>query len=255
MRCAGIASKIRKAIKGSTHVSRILSFLDELKPVFDKIGDLGKKLRQSIEETKAGIMDSSQRVVRSSRYWRTRLDGLAGQGHGPQRHEGDVTDRQLLNRSLHGFDPMTNSPVDFDKFKKKYGVDYDPIGHGTPPNFEGRSIDVPSKGNLPIVMNDKIRHVAGDHATKFNTPADFVRAYDEVIKDARFKSFAGPNGGSFLVIPDFPASKVFGKNLQARMKRYDIHGQPTEFGPNTKVFAIFRKVGGKPNLVSLYPNP
>ncbi|WP_298362583.1 hypothetical protein [uncultured Litoreibacter sp.] len=255
VRCAGIASKIRKAIKGSRHVSNILAFLDELKPIFDKIGDLAKKLRQSIEETKTGIIDSSQRVVRSSRYWRGRLDELARQGHGPQRHEGDVTDSQLLNRSLHGFDPMTNSPVDFDKFRKKYKVDYDPIAHGTPPNFGGRSINVPGKGDLPIVMNSKISHVAGDHATKFNTPADFVRAYDEVVKDGRFKSFAGPGDGDFLAINDFPASKVFGRNFSMRMKGYDILGQPTEFGPNTKIVAIFRKVDGIPQLVSLYPNP
>ncbi|MEO1564358.1 MAG: hypothetical protein AAFR98_13055, partial [Pseudomonadota bacterium] len=158
-RCAGIASKIRRAIKGGQHVAKILSFLDEIKPIFSKIGDLAKKLRQSIEEVGERVMDQAHRVVRSSRYWRTRLDDLARQGHGPQRHEGDVTDRQLLNRSLHGFDPMTNSPVDHDKFFKKYGVHYDPIAHGTPPDFGGRMISVPGKGDLPIVLNSKTRHI------------------------------------------------------------------------------------------------
>ena len=86
-----IASSIRNAIRGSQHVAKILSFLDEIKPIFDKIGDLAKKLRQSIEEVGERVMDQLHRVVRSSRYWRKRLDDLARQGHGPQRHEGDVT--------------------------------------------------------------------------------------------------------------------------------------------------------------------
>ena len=254
-RCLRIASSIRNAIRGSQHVAKILSFLDEIKPIFDKIGDLAKKLRQSIEEVGERVMDQLHRVVRSSRYWRKRLDDLARQGHGPQRHEGDVTDRQLLYRSLLGHDPMTGSEVDFDKFRKKYGVGYDPVSHGTPPDFGGRSINVPGKGELPVIMSNSIRHTKGAHATKINTAADYVRAYDKLVDDPRFKSFASSTQPN-LIIDDFPASSVFGSGFQARFKGYDIAGNPTIFGPNTRIVGVFRKdASGTPQLITMYPDP
>ncbi|WP_155846183.1 hypothetical protein [Celeribacter ethanolicus] len=60
---------------------------------------------------------------------------------------------------------MTGSVVDYDKFFKKYGVPYDPIKHGTPPDFGGATIHVPGKGDLPITMRIKIKHISGEHAT------------------------------------------------------------------------------------------
>ncbi len=252
-RCASIASKIRGLIKGSAHVGKILSFMDELKPIFDKVGALAKKLRQVIVETKAGIVSNTQRLMRSSRYWRTRLDDLIRQGHGPQRHEGDVTDRQLLDRSLRGLDPMTNSPVDSVGFRRKYGVDYDPITHGVPPDFGGRSINVPGKGNLPIVMNSKIQHVIGDHATKFNTPADYVIAYDKLVESGQYKSFL--SGVKIQEPIKMPLSEIFGPNFQPLIKGYARDGTPTVFGPGSEVIAIFRKENGVAKLVTMYPNP
>lgn len=254
-RCLRIASSLRNAIRGSHHVAKILSFLDEIKPIFDMIGDLAKKLRESIEEVGERIMDQAHRVVRSSRYWRQRLDELARQGHGPQRHEGDVTDRQLLDRSLLGYDPMTGSEVDFDKFRKKYGVAYDPAAHGTPPDFGGRRINLPGKGDMPLTMSNAIRHANGAHATKINTPADYVRAYDRLVDDPRFKSFASGTDPR-LIIDDLSASDVFGSGFQARFKGYDAAGNPTVFGPNTKIVGVFKKNdSGAPQLVTLYPNP
>ncbi len=189
------------------------------------------------------------------RYWIRRLDDLAAQGHGPGRHEGAVTDRQLRNRVLHGFDPMTNSPVDYDKFFKKYGVHYDPIAHGTPPDFGGRTINVPGKGDLRIIMSNAIRHVSGNHATKFNTPEDYVRAYDWVIKDPRFKAFENGSGNS-LQIKDIRITDIFGSNFQTRVKGYDAQGNATVFGSDTKVFAFFNKdANGTPQLLTMYPNP
>lgn len=37
---------------------------------------------------------------------------LRAQGHGPQRHEGEVTPRMLEDRVLRGFDPMTGTTID-----------------------------------------------------------------------------------------------------------------------------------------------
>lgn len=41
-----------------------------------------------------------------------RFAELAAQGHGPQRHEGAVTRQMLVDRVLHGVDPMTGTRVD-----------------------------------------------------------------------------------------------------------------------------------------------
>jgi hypothetical protein len=181
------------------------------------------------------------------------LDDLARQGHGPQRHEGDVTDRQLLNRSLHGFDPMTNNPVDGPGFRRKYGVDYDPTIHGTPPDFGGRVLNVPGKGELPIVMNSKIRHFAGEHATKFNTPADYVRAFDEISDSSDFSNFM--TGSKVQDAVSMRADAIFGNSFAPRLKGYDQLGLPTVFGPDTTITAIFRKNNGVVELVTMFPEP
>ena len=41
-----------------------------------------------------------------------KLADLSTQGHGPQRHEGDVTPQQLIDRAVHGHDPLTGTTTD-----------------------------------------------------------------------------------------------------------------------------------------------
>ncbi|MFA5983578.1 MAG: hypothetical protein WC782_06150 [Methylococcaceae bacterium] len=41
-----------------------------------------------------------------------KINDLKLQGHGPQRHEGDVTEQQLKDRVMHGKDPMTGTTTD-----------------------------------------------------------------------------------------------------------------------------------------------
>ncbi len=83
----------------------------------------------------------------------------------------------------------------------------------------------------------------------------YVRAYDEIINDSRFATFSG-DAQKTLRITDFPASDIFGPNFQARLKGYDRNGNPTVFGPNTKIVAIFKKASdGTPELLTMYPNP
>ncbi len=221
-RCVGIASKIRSAIKGGRHVAKILSFLDEIKPIFNKIGDLAKKLRQSIEEIGERVMDQAHRIVRSSRYWRQRLDDLARQGHGPQRHEGDVTDSQLFDRIHRGLDPMTGRTVD--------GV------HGCAHRF-------------------------CRHATKFNTPADYVRAYDAAIDSPDYRAFLNSTDRQKEVVLNM--SDIFGPRFQARIKGYTrVSGRtgqnptiaPTTFPPNTVIKARFRRENGVVKLITMFPD-
>lgn len=44
-----------------------------------------------------------------------RFAELEAQGHGPQRHEGAVTRQMLIDRVLHGIDPMTGTTADGDR--------------------------------------------------------------------------------------------------------------------------------------------
>ncbi|MCK2167774.1 hypothetical protein [Thalassospira xiamenensis] len=266
-RAASVAAKIRKLLKGSGRTfSAVNRFLDLLRPIIDQIGPLGRKLRDSIAEVQRGVIDKTQQLFRRTRYWREKLDDLARQGHGPQRHEGDVTEEMLWNRAYHNIDPMTGTTVDYDRFLKKYGVVYDSDLHGREPDVV--NINVPGKGNLAINWN-KVRHVSGDHATKFNTPADYVRAYEEVLKSAEYKAFLTGADQDQLVLRSLKLSDVFGSNFQARVKGYSVAGgqknpvthtgttfAETVFGNDTKVVAIFEKdANGIPQLKTMYPDP
>lgn len=55
-----------------------------------------------------------------------RMEELRSQGHGPQRHEGQVTRQQLEDRVLRGTDPMTGSHINPDT-----GQPYDPPRRAT----------------------------------------------------------------------------------------------------------------------------
>lgn len=222
-RCVNLARMARNGIKGGEHVAKIIEFLEQLKPIFDKIGDLAKALKQSIDEVGERVMDQAHRVVRSSRYWRTRLDDLARQGHGPQKHEGDVTDAQLFERVFRGVDPETNT------IRR---------------NAKGEIIGV------------------GKHSTKFHTPADYVRAYDAALEHPDYLSFL--NGSDIRVEIPIKMSDVFGPNFQSRIRGYSIMSgkvgmnptiAPTYFGPETMVFARFRRENGQVLLTTLFPNP
>ncbi|TNE66314.1 MAG: hypothetical protein EP336_10605 [Rhodobacteraceae bacterium] len=150
---------------------------------------------------------------------------------------------------------MTGSVVDHDKFFKKYGVHYDPIKHGTPPDFGGTTIHVPGKGDLPITMSNKIKHISGKHATKFNTPEDYVKAYEFIKSSPAYKAFKdGPLDSE--PIKGIKMSEIFGPNFESRIKGYDTNGNLTTFGPNTKIVAIFEKdMNGIPQLKTMYPDP
>ena len=148
---------------------------------------------------------------------------------------------------------MTGSVVDYDRFFKKYGVHYDPIKHGTPPDFGGATIHVLSKGDLPITMSNKIRHISGKHAPKFNTPEDYVKAYEAAEKSADYKSFI--NGRNIQDAITVEMKEVFGSSFLSRIKGYDLSGNPTVFGPSTKIVAVFRKDGDSIKPITLYPNP
>ena len=98
--------------------------------------------------------------------------------------------------------------------------------------------------------------MAGAHATKFNTPADFVRAYDEAIKSSAFQRFVNNAADTTLTIDDLRADNVYGSAFRSRLKGYDTSGIQTILGSDTKILAIFRKdSNGIPQLLTMYTNP
>ncbi|OKH89539.1 hypothetical protein [Thalassospira sp. TSL5-1] len=267
-RAATTAKKVRTLLvqgAGRT-VAAIKQFMDMLQPIIEQIGPLGRKLNESIVEGAKGFKDEIIKLFRRTRYWNEKLDELARQGHGPQRHEGDVTDEMLWDRAYKGFDMMTGTTVDYDKFLKKYGVVYDPKIHGTEPKIV--YINAPGKGRLQINWK-KVQHVVGEHATKFNTPADYVRAYEAVIKVPKYRAFLNKPFDKKILIDNLKMSDVFGPDFQARVKGYSIIGgknnprihtgtpfAETVFDNNTKIVAVFEKdANGIPQLKTMYPDP
>ncbi len=127
--------------------------------------------------------------------------------------------------------------------------------HGTPPDFGGRTINVPGKGDLPVTVSGATWHVAGKHSTKINTPADYVRAYDKVQESPEYIKFSADSSAS-ITIDTVRASDVFGPSFAVRLKGYDAAGNLTYFGPDTKIVAVFvRDKSGAVRLKTLYPDP
>lgn len=224
IRAAGIASKIRSAIKGSRAVGALLRFMDDLFVIIDKIKDMGLKLRQSIDEIAEGIVDVTQRKFLTSRLTRQRLARLKNHGpgaHGVQRHEGDVTVRQLDNRCMHGKDPMTGSTTDA---------------------VTGR------------------QHNYGADATKIKTPTDFVRAYEKALDNPQIK--AAMQSGETPVRANIPIADLLGRNWNTRIlgrtriggRRNPTGSRRTVFPSNTEMFVMLKKKSdGTYYLYTMFP--
>ena len=224
IRAAGIASKIRGAIKGSKAVGALLRFMDELYVIIGRIKDMGLKLRQSIDEIAEGIVDVTQRKFLTSRLTRQKLARLKTHGpgaHGVQRHEGDVTVRQLNDRCMHGKDPMTGSTTD--------GVT------GRPHNYSA-------------------------DATKVKTPTDFVRAYEKALENPVVK--AQMAGGKENIRVNLPIKDLLGHGWQTRIlgrsrvgsRRNPTGSRRTVFPSNTEMFVYLKKkTDGSYYLNTMFP--
>ena len=129
-------------------------------------------------------------------------------------------------------------------------------------------INVPGKGKLKINWN-KVLHIVGDHATKFNTPADYLRADEAVIKSPEYKAFLNDKNMDQLVFRNLKVSDIFGSNFQARIKGHSVIGgqkntrihtgtpfAETSFDNKSRIIAIFEKdTNGIPQLKTMYPDP
>ncbi len=226
LRCAAIVKKIRLLFSGNKALKLMGVFMDAITELVNKVGKLAKKLRQSIKEVEENLSSAKNKAIKmvEVRYFKRRLNKLRHHGpgaHGVQRHEGEVTAKMLDDRCLHGKDPMTGTTTD--------GV------HG---------------GN----------HGYGKDATKINTPADFVRAYEYIIKDPSF--LAAKALGEPKIITQIPMEKIFDSDFKSRLfgrtrvgsKNNPSHAVDTVFPDNTELFAIFKKnTDGSYYLYTMYP--
>jgi hypothetical protein len=97
---------------------------------------------------------SAEAAEDTDAYVTRRVGELEADGHGPQRHEGQVTDQQLQDRVLHGHDPAQTGP--------------------------DKTVDAVTGGE----------HPRPDLACRFDTPEAMVAADDAVRDSAAFAAKA-----------------------------------------------------------------
>jgi hypothetical protein len=154
---------------------------------------------------------------------------LEKQGHGPQRHDGEVTTEALRERLENGIEPMTG--------KRKDGVR---IGKNhRPPKRE---------------------------AIRFKTPQDLIAAEKAIRGSNDFQNklnAARANGDKLFTVDKFPLDQALGPNYLSKVEGIGwidpenklLGTRPTNFTSGS-VIAIF-KIGanGEIKLHTMYANP
>lgn len=151
-------------------------------------------------------------------------------GHGPQRHEGQVTSRQLEKRAMEQIDPVTGTK--YDAYRK-------------------------------MVDGSPAKHKCGRDATKVNTPEAYVKAEDYIRSSVDFmrkKSEAESNSNDKLDLK-VPLVDIFGKNYESQVSgksRLGSSKKPlgtvdTNFA-NGNMTAVYKKdTSGNWKLVTMFP--
>jgi hypothetical protein len=150
-----------------------------------------------------------------------RADWLRCGGHAVDRHGGAVTDQQLQDRALHGHDPMTGNPVDWE-----WGAN----------------------------------HPHGRDATAFATDTDLVYAemctYDS--RPGQAERAAAEAAGRYEYSVLIPASSVFGLDFRDHLRGWSRIGsakhpqgvQPTSFTDGTQIFVRYVQDPGSTQWVA-----
>jgi hypothetical protein len=159
-----------------------------------------------------------------------KIKGLTKQGHGPQRHEGDVTENQLDRRVRLKEDPETGARAD------KYQKD----NNGNPAN-----------------------HKCGDHATKVNSEESYVKAEEHSRNSQAFKDKVSEGQTDIKV--ETPLEDTYGagykKHVSGRSRTTPwpdttTPSVPTNFENGGVMKAIYkRNAQGGYDLITMYPDP
>jgi hypothetical protein len=158
-----------------------------------------------------------------------KMADLKNEGHGPQRHEGDVTDQQLDRRARLKEDPETGTRQD--AYKKN--------ADGTPKN-----------------------HSCGDSATRINSEESYVKGEEYSRNSQSFKDQAAANEPTIAVEtpledvygPDYK-NEVAGRTRSAPWPNTTAPTTPTDFTDGTLVSVYRRQADGTYKLLTMYPEP
>lgn len=156
------------------------------------------------------------------------FNALKTQGHGPQRHEGDVTPQQLEDRCTKGIDPMSGTTTDA---------------------VTGKS------------------HKYSANATKVNTPEDYVTANNKLKNSQEFKDktkLADSNGEVKIVVESTKLKDIFGQDYPSIVtgrtrigtKNNPAGAKLTKFTDDSTMLGVYIKNSkGLWELRTMYPNP
>jgi hypothetical protein len=172
---------------------------------------------------------AQSRAARTSQ----QMDELAAQGHGPQRHGPQITERQLDDRAIQSIDPASGTK--YDAYLKN--------PDGTP----------------------KL-HKAGKNATNVTSSEAYVRGEDCIRNSQRFKdalATADKNANPNTVAVDMPLEEIYGLDYKSQVfgkTRIGSAKNPqgtieTDFTDGT-MKAVYRKdSNGEWKLHTMYPEP
>jgi hypothetical protein len=160
-------------------------------------------------------------------------DALAQNGHAVQRHGEAITQQQLTDRAVRGFDPVTGTTQDA----------YNKFPNGTPKE-----------------------HLAGRHATKFNDKAAMVKADETIRSSQKYKDElqkAKDEGRSTFAVTDTKLSDALGADYKSKVtgvsrlgsKNNPTGSQQTDFTDGT-IRAVYKKdAAGNWNVHTMFPEP
>jgi hypothetical protein len=147
-------------------------------------GNTGVTSRRSVVSKERDLEKPA--ASKYKQYVSERIRQLTKQGHGPQRHEGQVTNDQLRARAVEGKDPVTGTTEDA----------YLKQPDGTPET-----------------------HKYGRHATKVNSEEAYVNADDYLRSSAEFKAeAAGKNVGDRIAV-EKSLEEIYGPDY-----KYNVSG-------------------------------
>ena len=168
-------------------------------------------------------------LKRAARKVASRIKKLRAQGHGPQRHEGQVTEQQLKDRARLKHDPETGTRSD--KYAKK---------DGTPAN-----------------------HKCADDATKINSEEAYVKGESHLRSQPDFKNQVAT--GKSKITVKAPLEDVYGPGYKNEVSGQSRTGppfpdvssptKPTDFTDGKLVAHYKKKPDGGYELVTMYPAP
>ena len=217
------------ALKGGKMAAKGVDAATTAARAADRAGDAAKVAGKSTDAAKGADEAAAAAKKAAAEAAQKRVDELATQGHGPQRHGPDITPEQLDKRAREKLDPVTGTRLD--AYKKN--------ADGTP-----------------------ARHSCQDHATKFTSNESMVKAEGFARSTDEFK--AGVEAGAPSIKVKTRMEDVFGadyKDAAAGRSRTTpwpdtaTPTQPTDFTDGTVSAFYNRNASGQYDLVTIYPEP